>query len=64
MRFSVGNDESYLKGCTGFGNEWGVGTIIVWICFAVIVLIVLSFVLMGSNSQEDVIDKHMNMKED
>ena len=61
FRFSVGNDDSYIKGCTGFGNEWGVGSIIIWICFAVIILIVLSFVLMGSNNQEEVIDKHMNL---
>ena len=50
-----------LKGCSGFGNNWGIGSIIVWICFAVIILIVLSFVLMGSNNQEEVIDKHMNL---
>ena len=61
MRFSVGNDDSYIKGCSGFGNNWGIGSIIVWICFAVIILIVLSFVLMGSNNQEEVIDKHMNL---
>ena len=61
FRFNVGNDDSYIKGCTGFGNEWGIGSIIIWICFAVIILIVLSFVLMGSNNQEEVIDKHMNL---
>lgn len=61
MRFSVGNDDSYIKGCSGFGGNWGVGSIIIWICFAVIILIVLSFVLMGSNNQEEVIDKHMNL---
>ena len=66
LRFKVGNDESYIKGCSGFGQDWGVGSIIIWICFAVIILIVLSFVLMGSNNQEEVIDKHMNLgiKED
>ena len=66
LRFSVGNDDSYIKGCSGFGSNWGVGSIIIWICFAVIILIVLSFVLMGSNNQEEVIDKHMNLgiKED
>ncbi len=61
MRFSVGNDDSYIKGCSGFGGNWGIGSIIIWICFAVIILIVLSFVLMGSNNQEEVIDKHMNL---
>ena len=66
LKFSVDNDESYIKGCTGFGNGLGISSIIIWICFAVIILIVLSFVLMGSNNQEEVIDKHMNLgiKED
>ena len=66
LKFSVGNDDSYIKGCSGLGANWGIGTIIIWICFAVIILIVLSFVLMGSNNQEEVIDKHMNLgvKED
>ena len=61
LRFSVINDDSYIKGCTGFGNGLGISSIIIWICFAVIILIVLSFVLMGSNNQEEVIDKHMNL---
>ena len=66
LRFSIGNDESYIKGCSGFGIDWSVGSIILWIIFAIIILIVLSFVLMGSNNQEEVIDKHMNLgiKED
>ena len=66
FKFNVGNDDSYIKGCSGFGNNWGISSIILWICFAVIILIVLSFVLMGSNNQEEVIDKHMNLgiKED
>jgi len=66
LKFSVDNDDSYIKGCTGFGNGLGISSIIIWICFAVIILIVLSFVLMGSNNQEEVIDKHMNLgiKED
>ena len=62
LRFSVGNDNSYIKGCSEFGNSWGVGTIIVFILFAIIILVVLSFVLMGSNNQEEVIDKHMNLQ--
>ena len=61
LKFSVGNDNSYIKGCSNFGNSWGIGTIIVFICFAIIILIVLSFVLMGTNNQEEVIDKHMNL---
>ena len=61
LRFSVGNDNSYIKGCSEFGNSWGIGTIIVFISFAIIILIVLSFVLMGTNNQEEVIDKHMNL---
>ena len=61
FKFSVDNDQSYIKGCTGFGNGLGISSIIIWICFAVIILIVLSFVLMGSNNQEEVIDKHMNL---
>ena len=60
LRFKV-DDESYLKGCSGVSSEWGPGSIIIWICFAVIILIFLSFVLMGSNNQEEVIDKHMNL---
>ena len=66
LRFSVGNDKSYIHGCSEFGNSWGTGTIIVFILFAIIILVVLSFVLMGSNNQEEVIDKHMNLgvKED
>ena len=60
LRFKV-DDESYLKGCSGVSSEWGPGSIIIWICFAVIILIVLSFVLMVSNNQEEVIDKHMNL---
>ena len=62
LRFSVGNDNSYINGCSEFGNSWGVGTIIVFILFAIIILVVLSFVLMGSNNQEEVIDKHMNLQ--
>ena len=61
LRFSVGNDKSYIAGCSQFGNSWGTGTIVVFICFAIIILVVLSFVLMGSNNQEEVIDKHMNL---
>ena len=61
LKFSVGNDDSYIKGCSEFGNSWGVGTIIVFILFAIIILVVLSFVLMGSGAQEEVIDKHMNL---
>ena len=61
LRFSVGNDKSYINGCSEFGNSWGIGTIIVFILFAIIILVVLSFVLMGSNNQEEVIDKHMNL---
>ena len=62
LRFSVGNDKSYISGCSQFGNSWGTGTIVVFICFAIIILVVLSFVLMGSNNQEEVIDKHMNLQ--
>ena len=62
LRFSVGNDNSYIKGCSEFGDSWGIGTIIVFILFAIIILVVLSFVLMGSNNQEEVIDKHMNLQ--
>ena len=61
LRFSVGNDKSYINGCSEFGNSWGIGTITVFILFAIIILIVLSFVLMGTNNQEEVIDKHMNL---
>ena len=61
LKFNVENDDSYIKGCSNFGDGWGVGSIIIWIFFAVIILIVLSFVLMGSNNQEEVIDKHMNL---
>ena len=61
LRFSVGIDASYIQGCSENGNSWGTGTIVVFIIFAIIILIVLSFVLMGSNNQEDVIDKHMNL---
>jgi hypothetical protein len=61
LRFSVGNDKSYIAGCSQFGNSWGTGTIVVFICFAIIILVVLSFVLMGSNNQEEIIDKHMNL---
>jgi len=66
LRFKIGKDSSYIQGCSSFARNWGVGSIIIWICFAVIILIVLSFVLMGSNTQEEVIDKHMNLgiKED
>ena len=55
------NDESYIKGCLSSTEKSGIGSIIIWIFFAVVILIVLSFVLMGSNSQEEVIDKHMNL---
>ena len=61
LKFSVGNDNSYIKGCSEFGNNWGIGTIIVFIFSGIIILIVLSFVLMGTNNQEEVIDKHMNL---
>ena len=58
---SVENDENYLKECSNFGGNWGIGTILVWIIFIIGILIVLSFVIMGSNKQEDIIDKNMNM---
>jgi len=61
LRFSVENDKSYIYGCSENGNSWGTGTIVVFIGFGIIILIVLSFVLMGTNNQEEVIDKHMNL---
>ena len=66
LKFYVGDDGSYIGGCKDSRNGLGISSIIIWICFAVIILIVLSFVLMGSNNQEEVIDKHMNLgiKED
>ena len=66
LKFSVDDDGSYIKGCNDSRKGLGISSIIIWIFFAVIILIVLSFVLMGSNNQEEVIDKHMNLgiKED
>ena len=66
LKFYVGDDGSYIGGCKDSRNGLGIGSIIIWIFFAIIILIVLSFVLMGSNNQEEVIDKHMNLgiKED
>ena len=66
FKFSVGDDASYINRCAGSKTGFGISSIIIWILFAVIILIVLSFVLMGSNNQEEVIDKHMNLgiKED
>jgi len=61
LRFKVDNDKSYIDGCSQLGDSWGIGTIVVFICFAIIILVVLSFVLMGSNNQEEVVDKHMNL---
>lgn len=61
LRFKVDNDKSYIDGCSQLGDSWGIGTIVVFICFAIIILVVLSFVLMGSNTQEEVVDKHMNL---
>ena len=58
---SVENDENYLKECSNFGGNWGIGKILVCIIFIIGILIVLSFVIMGSNKQEDIIDKNMNM---
>ena len=61
LRFQVAGDKSYIEGCSQMGDSWGIGTIVVFICFAIIILVVLSFVLMGSNNQEEVVDKHMNL---
>ena len=61
LKFSVDDDGSYIKGCNDSRKGLGISSIIIWIFFAVIILIVLSFVLMGSNNQEEVIDKHMNL---
>lgn len=66
FKFNVGNDDSYINGCSGFSNNLGKGTIFICILLGILILVVLSFVLMGSNNQEEVIDKHMNLgvKED
>ena len=61
FKFNVGNDDSYINGCSGFSNNLGKGTIFICILLGILILVVLSFVLMGSNNQEEVIDKHMNL---
>ena len=57
----IDNDDTYLKECNIFGSNWGIGNILLCIIFAIAILIILSFVIMGSNKQEDIIDKNMNM---
>ena len=58
---SIDNDDSYLKECNVLSNNWGFGNIVIYIIFGIVILIILSFVIMGSNKQEDIIDKNMNM---
>ena len=57
LRYDLGEkDYSYIKKCTS--NEKGFKTtIIVWILFSIIIMIVLSFVFMGSGKQDEIYDK-------
>ena len=41
--------------------NWSFGNIAIWVIFAIAILIFLSFVIMGSNKQEDIKDKNMNL---
>ena len=55
------DDNSYIYGCINSGYTWTLWNIIIWIIFAVLILIVLSFVLMSSHKQEETVDKHMSI---
>lgn len=55
------DDNSYIYGCENSEFTWTLWNIIIWIIFAVLILIVLSFVLMSSHKQEETVDKHMSI---
>ena len=57
----IENDGNYLLGCNLMKINWSFGNIAIWVIFAIAILIFLSFVIMGSNKQEDIIDKNMNL---
>lgn len=54
-------DGSYIEGCRNEGYSWTITNIVIWIVFAVLILVVLSFVLMSSHKQEESVDKHMSI---
>lgn len=55
------DDGSYIEGCRNGGYSWTITNIVIWIVFAVLILVVLSFVLMSSHKQEESVDKHMSI---
>ena len=57
LRYDLGKKEySYIKKCNS--NSGTLKTkIIIWILFLIIIMIVLSFVFMGSGKQDEIIDK-------
>ena len=57
----IENDGNYLLGCNLMKINWSFGNIAIWVIFAIAILIFLSFVIKGSNKQEDIIDKNMNL---
>ena len=50
------DDNSYIYGCGNSEFTWTLWNIIIWIIFAILILIVLSFVLMSSHKQEESVD--------
>lgn len=57
--YDVVKDDSYLKGCKFYKPKFTFINIIVMFLFIVVFIVLLSFVLLGSNRQEEFIDEQM-----
>ena len=57
--YDVVKDDSYLKGCKFYKPKFTFINIIVIFLFIVVFIVLLSFVLLGSNRQEEFIDEQM-----
>ena len=57
--YDVVNDENYLKGCKFYKPKYNFINIVVYFLFIIVVIVMLSFVLLGSNRQEEFIDEQM-----
>jgi len=57
LRYDLGEkDYSYIKKCSSDEKTFKT-KLIVWILFSIIIMIVLSFVFIGSGKQDDIYDK-------
>ena len=57
LTISIESDDSYVNGCSFEKFAWDYRNIILWFLFAVLILVVLSFVLMSSHKQEESVNK-------